>query len=149
MSLLIRRICDVLSVLRRRHVPVSSQSEGLTEQGPSLLEGHAVLPAANRGKHGVTFEQAGTLFRESLALTGYRDVPAPKYAEDIADATDEEAHTFTLSRTRFPRAPCLMACGTGNIASRFLWAVEKPCWTAGQLRYALPRSTGSSSSFGG
>jgi hypothetical protein len=40
--------------------------------------------AANRGKHGVTFEQA-----EFLALTGYRDVPAPKYAEDIADATDE------------------------------------------------------------
>jgi len=30
-----------------------------------------------------------TAFRESLALTGYRDVPAPKYAEDIADATDE------------------------------------------------------------
>ncbi len=45
--------------------------------------------AANRGKHGVTFEQAGTVFRESLSLTGYRDVPAPKYAEDIADATDE------------------------------------------------------------
>jgi hypothetical protein len=37
----------------------------------------------------VTFEQAGTVFRESLALTGYRDVPAAKYAEDIADATDE------------------------------------------------------------
>jgi hypothetical protein len=46
-------------------------------------------PPQTAGEHGVTFEQARTVFRESLALTGYRDVPAPKYAEDIADATDE------------------------------------------------------------
>jgi hypothetical protein len=37
----------------------------------------------------MTFERAGTVFREFLALTGYRDVPAPKYAENIADPTDE------------------------------------------------------------
>jgi hypothetical protein len=47
-------------------------------------------PPQTTGSTGVTFEQAGTVFRESLALTtGYRDVPARKYAEDVADATDE------------------------------------------------------------